>query len=57
MYVQLPKCTYPTTTVIRRFKKVPNKQLVEGVRLPKAIAIDVYKVIQMHLKLVPMSRT
>ncbi|MDD1505937.1 ISL3 family transposase, partial [Lysinibacillus sp. CNPSo 3705] len=32
-----------TTTVIRRFKKVANKQLVEGVRLPKAIAIDEYK--------------
>ena len=31
------------TTVIRRFKKVANKQLVEGVRLPKAIAIDEYK--------------
>lgn len=29
--------------VIRRFKKVTNKQLVEGVRLPKAIAIDEYK--------------
>lgn len=32
-----------TTTVIRRFKKVAHKQLVEGVRLPKAIAIDEYK--------------
>lgn len=31
------------TTVIRRFKKVANKQLVEGVRLPKVIAIDEYK--------------
>lgn len=33
-----------TMTVIRRFKKMANKQLVEGVaRLPKAIAIDEYK--------------
>lgn len=29
-----------TTTVIRRFKKVAHKQLVEGVCLPKAIAMD-----------------
>ncbi|MFJ6208627.1 hypothetical protein [Lysinibacillus sp. NPDC092081] len=32
-----------TTTVIRRFKKVANKQLVEGVSLSKVIAIDEYK--------------
>ncbi len=31
------------TTVIRRFQKVANKQLVEGVRLPKAITVDEYK--------------
>jgi len=32
-----------TTTGIRRFKKVVKRQLVEGVCLSKATAIDEYK--------------
>jgi len=32
-----------TTTVMRRFKEVAAKELVAGVKLPKAIAIDEYK--------------
>lgn len=32
-----------TTTVMRRFKEVAAKELVAGVELPKAIAIDEYK--------------
>lgn len=32
-----------TTTVIRRFKKVVKRQLVEGVCLSKATTIDEYK--------------
>ncbi len=32
-----------TTTVIRRFKKVVKRPLVEGVCLSKATAIDEYK--------------
>lgn len=32
-----------STTVIRRFKKMVHKEMVKGVQLPKAIAIDEYK--------------
>lgn len=32
-----------STTVIRRFKNIASKEVVEGVSLPKAIAIDEYK--------------
>lgn len=32
-----------STTVIRRFKKIAQKEMVQGVQLPKAIAIDEYK--------------
>lgn len=32
-----------STTVIRRIKKIAKKEMVKGVRLPKAIAIDEYK--------------
>ena len=32
-----------STTVIRRFKKIAHKEIVKGVQLPKAIAIDEYK--------------
>jgi len=32
-----------SSTIIRRFKDVAKKQLIDGVRLPKVIAIDEYK--------------